>query len=341
MYLNLKSLILFVKISVLKFICFLSFISLSVIGLSGCGGGGSGDSTPTASIDSYNATEIVRVAASAVFETDEIGEFGDFFYFTSSVERSNPDVMVAASRIAISRLDNATVKSIQIPEETSQCAGGGSVTISGSIAGTDTLTKGDVIQIDADMCNDGYGEIVDGQMKMTITSLDGDLSTSELFLLGVKVDFTEFSVTDSSEETVFNGDIGITLDTRTPSVMQMTVSGNSFTVSSMGQTQSISNFSNGYTVNSSESPFTWMYDSKGTVISSEFIGSVNYQMPVNFEGLGEYYPHTGELLVTGADSATLRLITIDDIDIQIEADYDGDGDVDVTFNMTWAELLME
>ena len=341
MYLNLKPLIVSVEISVMKFICFLSIVSLSVIGLSGCGGS-SENTSPTASIDSNNATEVVRVAASAVFETDEIAEFGDFFDFTSSLERSNPDAMVAASRIAMSRLDDATVKSIQAQEETSSCAGGGSVTISGSIAATDTFTKGDFIQIKADSCDNG-DEIVDGQMKMTIiTSLDGDLSTSD-FLLDFNVVFTDFSVTDSSAETVFNGGIDITLD-MAPSVMQMTVSGKSFTVSSTNQALSFINFSNEYTVDVSEYPVTWSYDSKGTVGSSEFEGTVNYQMPVKFEGSGENYPHTGELLITGADNATLHLIILNnvdiqtDADIQIDADYDGDGDPEAIFYMTWDEV---
>ena len=47
---------------------------------------------------------------------------------------------------------------------------------------------------------------------------------------------------------------------------------------------------------------------------------------------------TGELLVTGANNATLRLIAIDDVNIQIEADYNGDGIIDEIMNTTWGEL---
>lgn len=328
MYLNLKSLILSVKISVMKFICFLSFVSLSVIGLSGCGGGGSGEDTlPTANIDSSNATEIVRVAASAIFNLTESGELSYL---------GGQDLFDAASRTALNRSSLIAVRYV-IDPQTSLCSVSGSMTISGDIEGTDTLTTGDVIQVNADMCDNGDNEIVDGQMQMTITDLEGDITTSE-FLLGVNIVFTEFSVTDSGEEVVFNGDIGITIDMRTPSVTQMTVSGNSFTVSALGETQSISNFSNGYTVNVSETPITWIYDSKGTVISNEFVGTINYKMPVKFEGSGENYPDTGELLITGADNTTLYLRTIDNVDIEIDADYDGDGGVDATFYMTWADL---
>ena len=329
MYLHLKSLILIVKIPVMKFICFLSFISFSAIGLSGCGGGGSSDSSvPAASIDRNNAIEIMRGAASTVFD---LTEFGELSYL------GGQDMQDAASRTALSRSSLIAVRYI-IKPQTSPCSVSGTMAISGEIAGTETLAVGDVIQIDADMCDDGNGEVVDGVLQMTISDLAGDITTSE-FLLGINVVFTQFSVTESGEEAVLNGDIGITLDMRMASVMEMTVSGNSFTISSMGITQSISNFSNIYTVNYSGSPITWIYDSKGTVISSEFVGTINYQTPVDFVGSGENRPHTGELLVTGADNATLHLITLDSVNIDIDADYDGDGVIDETFNMTWAELV--
>ena len=338
MYLNFKQIAFFVKTPVMKFIYFLSIVSLSVIGLSACGGGGSSEnSSPTTTINSDNATQIVRVATSVAFEIDEIGETGDFFDFTSSLERSNPDAMVAASRIAMSRLDGATVKSIQIQDETSQCAFSGSVTISGSLAGTDTFTKGDVIRVDANMCDDGNDETVDGVLQMTITNLNGDITTSE-FLLGINLVFTKFTVTESGEDTVLNGDFGMTLDTRTSSVIEMTVFGDNFTVSSMGKTQSLSNFSNLYIADFNESPIVWEHKGEGTVSSNEFEGNITYQMPVSFEGYGANYPYTGELLVTGANNATLRLITIDDVYIKIEADYNGDGIIDETLNTTWIEL---
>ena len=337
MFLKLKSLIL-MKISMMKFIFFLNIIFLSAIGLSGCGGGGANDNAlPAVRFDSNNATETVRVVASVAFEMDEIGETGDFFDFTSSAEWSDPDAMATASRIAISSLDGATVKSIQIQEETSQCAESGSLTISGSIAGADSFTVGDIIQIDADRCDDGNAT-VDGQLQMTIANLEGDISTSN-FLLGFNALFSDFSVTDDGGDTILNGDLGMIMDTRTPLVTEVNISGSNFSISGMGKTQSISNFSNLYTTNIGESPVAWVHSSQATISSSELAGTLIYQMPVSFEGSADNYPHTGELLITGADNATLRLITIDDDNVQIDADYDGDGVIDDTLYRTWIELI--
>ena len=337
MFLNLKSLILFTKMSAIKFVGFLSTAFLCVIGLSGCGGGGgSSDSNlPAVTIDSDNVTEIMRVTAPLALEMGGLDGLTDA---TELVGLGNIDSIATVRQVTPRSLVSVNERNIQIESETLPCSNSGYETISGSIADSGTLSKDDFIKIDADMCDNGGDEVMNGVLQVTISNLEGDISTSE-FLLGFNAVFNEFTVIDSGESTVLNGDIGMTLDTRTASAMQISVFGGSFAVSSMGQTQSVSNFSNSYTVDSSGSPFTWIYSCRGTVSSSELTGTVSYQMPVDFEGSGENYPDKGELLVTGADNATLRLIVLDNINVQIDADYDGDGSVDDTFYRAWAELV--
>ncbi len=320
MYFNFKPLIFSVQISMTRCMALLLLVVLS-----GCGGS-SGNSEPTAIIDSDNATAIVRAVALSAFELEEVGELS-YLGDLGMLDTTSRSALNKSSRIALRTV---------IEPQTEQCLVSGSLTISGNIQGTDSLTAGDVITLEADQCNNGENDIVDGKMQMTISKLTGDLSSNE-FLLGVKVIFTNFSVTESSEEAMLNGDINITLE-MTASTTQIQLSGNSLTVSSLGETQSLSNFSNTYTVDASASPVTWTYDCKGNIDSSEFLGTINYQMPVKFAGSGESYPDSGELLITGANNATLRLITLDNVYIQIDADYDGDGVIDETFYMTWAEL---
>jgi len=324
MYINLKQL--------------MSVAFLSVIGISACGGGGSSSTVDTpATIDSDNASKMVEVVASVAMGFDEFAGFVDLTESNLLSDVSNPDALAIATKVGLSRLDGATVKSILIQPETALCAVSGSVTVWGHIAAPDSLTAGDAISIDSDMCDDGDDEIADGLIAMTIVSFQGDIYTSE-FLLGVDMIFANFMVTESGETTALNGDIGVTLDMRTPAMATITVFGDSFTSSGMGKTQSISHFSNTYTADFSELPAARTFKSRGTVVSSEFVGTVTYQTPVNFEASGENDPHTGQLLVTGANNATLRLIAIDNINIQIDADYEGDEIVDETLNMTWAEI---
>jgi hypothetical protein len=76
----------------------------------------------------------------------------------------------------------------------------------------------------------------------------------------------------------------------------------------------------------------------GTIESDDLDGAVNYDTPVPFAGFGDEFPGSGELLVTGADNATLRLVALENGNVRIDADYDGDGTIDEVINMSWAEL---
>ena len=77
----------------------------------------------------------------------------------------------------------------------------------------------------------------------------------------------------------------------------------------------------------------------GTITSTQFDGEVTYETPVAFVALGDAYPHVGELLVTGANNATVRLIAVDEVNVRIEADYDGNGTIDETIDTTWDALF--
>lgn len=338
MYINLKKLLSVVKMPVVKSTRFLIITFLSVIAISACGGGGSSSPVDTsATIDSDNATRVVKATASVAMGFDEFADFVDLSESNLLSDTNNADALAFAAKVGLSRLGGGAVSYLLIEKETLPCAVSGSVTVWGNIAAPDTLTAGDVINVDSDMCDDGDDEIIDGLLAMKIVSFQGDIYTSD-FLLGVDMIFANFMVTESGESTALNGDIGVTLDMRTPAMAKIDVFGDSFTISGMGKTQSISDFSNSYTEDSSEFPSVWTYNGKGTVGCSEFVGTVSYLTPANFEALGENYPHTGQLLVTGANNATLRLIAIDATYIQIDADYDGDEIIDQTLNMTWAEL---
>jgi len=259
------------------------------------------------------------------------------------VSKSGP--IAAAAKIAQNTLGGGVIVYVPIPSETLPCAVSGSVTVSMTLASLTTFTAGDVITVDSDKCDEGNGQVVDGLLKMTIKSFEGDIFTSE-FLFGVDLILTDFMVTENGETATANGDVGTTIDTRTPPVAEGSVFGDNFTVSEMGITESITNFSTIYTEDSSTFPVSWTNNSMGTVDSSDFTGAVRYETPVTFQGSGENYPYTGQLLVTGANNGTLLLVVVDDgvtqvevdYDVRIEADYDGDGTIDETLYMTWIEL---
>ena len=316
--------------------------AISIAGLAACGGSSNPNNQPPVlallKFDSTNAIAAAGVASEAALESADIGGVTDFTDPTptaeAGVDKSGP--VFAATSLAQETL-GASVSFIPVPATTSPCAVSGSVTVSGDLADLATFTAGDVITVDSDMCDDGTGQVVDGLLEMEITSFEGDILTSE-FLFGVELALTDFMVTESNETTTANGNVGTTIDTRTPPIVEGSVFGDRFSVTGMGITETIINFSTIYTEDSSAFPVGWTTDSIGTVDSSEIAGAITYETMVEFEGSGEGYPYTGELLVTGADNSTLYLITIDDTNVQIDADYDGDGIIDETLNLTWVEL---
>jgi hypothetical protein len=322
---------------------YLLISAVALFGLAACGGGGGSGGTPTpdpvtlVTVNSGNATQVTAAAAGAAFGSVEIGGLVEIVGSNGTEQGGLTKQIAKTAATKVAQVTLSSFKFIPLGPETSPCVVSGSVTVSGDIADPFTFTAGDVINIDSDMCDDDLGEIIDGLLEMTISSFDGDILTSE-FLFGVDLVVTDFMVITPNVTSTANGDVGTTIDTRTPPVAEGSIFGDSFVVSQMGETQSMTNFSTIYTEDSSTFPISWTNNSIGTADSSEFSGSVSYETPMTFEGSGENFAHTGRLLTTGANGATLLLRTIDDVNVEIDADYDGDGTVDETFVLTWSEL---
>lgn len=89
------------------------------------------------------------------------------------------------------------------------------------------------------------------------------------------------------------------------------------------------------TLDAGVSPSPSTMTASGTADSSELGGVVEYSTPTMFQAFDNDYPSSGELLVTGANGATVRLIVIDNVDIRIEFDSDGMAPPDETIDTTW------
>ena len=286
-----------------------------------------------ATIDSANAESVAAKSMGASMQAGSFGSITDIVGLTAGTPGG-------VSKLAVSGARKSSITGIAVPvgPETTQCVVSGSVTLSGDIADPVTLTPNDFLNFDWDNCDDGLGIVTDGLIGLTITGFSGDLQSGEL-LLSTTLSVGNFRVTSGNSFESANGDISITVDTRTPPVSTAMTSGTLFAVSDNDGSTTLSSFSNSVTEDATVFPSTFVSTASGTVTSTEFSGAVNYATPVPFEALGDAYPHTGELLVTGANKATARLVAIDAINVRIEADYDGDNAVDQTIFTTWAALL--
>ncbi|WNC73433.1 hypothetical protein RGQ13_05410 [Thalassotalea psychrophila] len=325
-----------------QFINFFSILFLCSL-LSACGGGGGGskDDTPlpSANIDSSNALQVLAEVSEVVLGTNELGSAVDFSNQNVEVPRnmSTPTAMSGATLVSQNTLTGVLINNTPIGPETIDCSVSGTQKLWGDLADLNTLSVGDTINIESNMCDDGYGEVVDGLLEMTITSIEGDLDYLES-LLEVDVKFTDFMTTAEGESITFDGDISMLMDTLSPPLEVLGVSGKSFSIDSQGKTVTMRNFSDTFSVDTSTFPIEWQQSANGSLTSSEFVGSVNYETSVTLMGSGEGYPNTGELFVSDTSGASLRLIVIDAENVQIDADYDGDKVVDETFYLTWIEF---
>ncbi len=312
-----------------------SVLVLAAAALAACGGGGGAEFTPPQTATALPITAANgQPAISAAWEsangsaglTDLLGTSG----FVSSGQLK-PSVQATVE------LGNI-VNKIPFGPTTLPCQVGGSITVSGDLADpiTPSLSAGDVINVDADACDDGLGEIIDGQLGFTVDRFEGDL-LSGLYDLTMSMTLTGFSVQSAGDTLTSSGDATVTLNTLSAPSVSAEVSGNSLTTQSGSLSETLSDFLSTQTLDAGQTPAPYTLSSSGTLDSSRLAGTVSFTTPVTFMGFDTDYPQSGELLVTG-ESSSARLIALDAVNVRVEIDTDGDGTVDTVIDTTWDDL---
>lgn len=323
-------------------------IGLPWVLLAGCGGGsdGGGSSAPVvappADITSQNAPVIAGAVVQSALGGGGLGSFAGLGTGAGSVLADpGSQLLSRLGGIQKSQTESLQAKARSgelqalIPETMSPCINSGSVTVSGNIANPTTLSPGDTITMVYSLCDDGAG-IVNGTYAMRITGFTGDL-VSGSFSFGVTVALTSFRVDDGNEIVTADGDISINLDTSTMPTLTVTVTANSLSMSTGASTETLINFS--VTESVDELTFAYTLDASGTLTSSAFTGSVTFTTEASLQGDGVGYAFTGELTITGAGSASIRVMVLDGVFIRLEIDLDGDGNADEFVDTTWDEVF--
>ncbi len=299
------------------------------------GGGGTVGPTPVADfeITSANAEAASKVAYEAALGSSELADLGGSIGVTATAPGSfsKPFATAGIPGIVAEALQN-----IPFGPEVFPCAVSGSVTLSGDIANPLTLTAGDSFLVVSTACNDGLGEVVDGSVSFTVIAFSGD-ALAGVYTVSMDAVADDLQVTTAQDTVTSNGDAGVTLDTTALPFVTASVSGGSMTTDTNTSSETLSNYASTQTVdgNQAEPPYTLV--ASGALQSTQLSGSVSYATPVTFEGMGDNFPHTGEMTISGENSSA-RLIAIDDVNVRIEVDSNGDGTVDETIDTTWANL---
>ena len=290
---------------------------------------------PSMSIDAANAQNAVRVSyLAAVASGETAGLVGN----SGLVADSGSDTVAKPARGAgIATPVAKAVSSIPFGPDILPCDVSGSITVSGNLANPLTLSAGDTINIDADNCDDGLGEIVDGLIAMSIDAFNGDI-LSGLYDLTSTLDITNFQVTTAEDVLMSNGDSTVRLNTLNSPAVSASVSGDSLTADSNSASETLTNYLSAQTLDAGLTPAPYTMDSSGTLDSSQLTGVVDYSTELMFQGFDNDYPGIGELLVSG-DTSNARLIALDSVNVRIEIDNNDDGTVDDVIDTTWDALV--
>ena len=312
--------------------------ALLVIALSGCGGGGGGappGPAPTGTINTGRALDIAGRAVDMALQSGSFGGITDFVGLTAVPTG-------AAGSLGGGRLMKPGSRQywagVPVGPEIRLCEEDGTETVSGDIASPLTVTDGDFLDYVWNDCDDGLGQVINGLIRMTFTEFEGDLLAGRI-LLRVSLTVIDFQVTEGLDVRLSNGDLSLTIDSRTQPETIIETLGNSLVVTSNNSTDTVTDFSSLVVEDTSMFPSNFTTDVTGSILSTLFEGSVNYNMPIPFESSGDKYPYGGEMLISGSGGATIRIFALDQFKVRIEADFKGDGALDATIETTWEALV--
>ncbi len=322
----------------------LVFILTSILVVIGCGDssyngssddndGGVGPNTGT-NITSANATTVLKVSYEAAQSSAGLGDLSGE---TGFIAAGPNNVAKVGGRLFASAGSMVTTSQVPLPDQISDCDGGGTVTISADIADvfTPTLSPGDVFAVVFDMCDDALGTVTDGRLDYVIDAFNGDF-LGGFYDLTMTLTLGNFQVATAADVLTSNGDVTVTLNTVNAPAVSASVSGNSLTVDANASSETQTNFSSALTLDAGISPSPYTMTASGTLNSTQLSGAVNYSTPTLLQGFDNDYPSSGQFLVTG-DNSSVRL-TAEGVTVLIEIDADGDGIYEEMINTTWAEF---
>lgn len=315
--------------------------AMGLTALAGCGGGGNDEPAPVplATITTANAPVIASAVVTASLDGDDLGSFAAFGPMGAPVSAPKSTRVYHAK---VAEIQNAQIGALlkhaqtfgqpPIGPEVSECTGGGTVTLSGNIANPSTLSPNDTITFNFASCVEA-DTTVNGQFSMRVTSFSGDLA-SDTFSFAVTTTLTSFQVAVAGETATVNGSISIAISAA-GSMLTTTVTSSSISVGDGGSSHTLRDYSSVRTLTSD----SFTLDVGGSLTSSDFSGTVTFDTTALLQGIGEDYAFTGQLLITGANGATIKVIVLDSTFLRLEVDSNGDGVVDSTIDSTWDELV--
>lgn len=316
--------------------------------LAACGGGGGSSATvapPPAQvapveIASANAATVASDSlwASAFFGAD----IGTLTGIASSGSQPGATIFPRLSKLTesgIYKMASPVLEATMGPM-TEDCMMGGTATLTMTYTDLLTITAGDSISMDFVNCDDGDGQIMDGFMQMTFTAFSGDIDTG-LFQTTVVVTVDNLSSDDGSllGPAVVDGGFTMMLNTLALPVTSTNISGDLLSVTVAARHLTMVDFTSTQISDQGVFPTAYEVTANGMVRSNRFDGEAECETITPFSSSGVEFPYAGEMVITGANGATITVIVLDNQMVRLIMDYNGDGVEDERRDVPWDEAI--
>lgn len=305
------------------------FTLLAALSLGGCGGGDDaeepiGGAVSAARIDSQSAPIIASQVSNAIAGSQDLGAIGGF------------SVPVAPSAVTVTGKDVPQMLAATFGPDTVECAVSGELTVSGTQALPDSVTVGDTLIFGFSACDNGDGAVIDGLLAFEIVSFSGDLATEQITLT-VSMTLEALQFGGEAAEGTIDGNLSFTIDTTNAPETFIALSSASFSIESPSSSETLIDYIATIAVDPMLLSVT--IDSSATLRSSKFEGEISYVTTKSLVFTGDGAPVSGEIVVDGADGATLTISILSADHIELELDVDGNGTLDQLIVTSWSELL--
>ena len=300
-----------------------------------CGGGGGGGSngSSSASIGQNSAPAIASGVVRGMFDAALVGEIVEEGLAgpDAAPARSDAPVRPGEPPLVVTRAAFGPVEE--------GCAQDGTVTYSGDAVDPSAPDVGDQILSDFALCDEDNGLVFDGLFDYTVLSLTGNLFDASRDA-SLDTVLTDFVVEEGGLLSTADGDALLDIDTSMLPVEQYDMAGDRIDLGAVGLSTTLETYTTQLVIDGNEDPEDWTIAADGRVTSSGFSGGVDLETVEVLAGSGEDYPDSGELLITGAFDATIRLLVNDATTVDLELDLDGNGSPDALVqDVTWDELF--
>ena len=225
---------------------------------------------------------------------------------------------------------------VAVGPTTEPCVISGTVILSGNVANPPDLGPGDTLNASFTDCDDGDSLILNGGLKLQITSISGDVIAGS-FRVVADTTFTNLGVTEGSDTGTLNGTASLTFDALDPSKEITRIVADSLRFTSGGDVFQLTDYDLSAEVLLGPNQYS-LHVTGLLQDTSAFAGTVQIDTLTAVTGDVGSYPSAGLVRVTGASAGTVDVEALNPIQVRLHIDADGNGMVDEVRDLTWVEL---